>query len=47
MSEILAYCDLLGIENVDQRVRLMRHIMRMDSAYLGEKIAKAEGSTDG
>lgn len=34
LSEIHTYCQLHGIEDVAQRLRLTRIVMRMDGAYL-------------
>jgi hypothetical protein len=34
VSEVLAYCTLLEIRNVEERVRLFDHIACLDDAYL-------------
>ena len=34
VSEVLAYCALMGISDLDQRERLLRAIQRLDEVFL-------------
>jgi len=34
VSEILAYCELFYIAQLDERARLFRYVNRLDNAYL-------------
>lgn len=34
ISEILAYCHLFYITNVDEREQLLRYVVSIDNAYL-------------
>lgn len=40
VSEILAYCQFLGIEDLDERADLMQLIQALDEVYLAEKLKK-------
>jgi hypothetical protein len=47
ISEIVAYLDLVGILDRDERAKYLRHVQRLDNAYLTyarEKDAQARAA---
>lgn len=42
ISEVLAYCDMMGIDRVDDRSVLLQLIQAMDSAYIDKSLSKSK-----
>lgn len=40
-SEVLAYCDLMGLPPGEERVRLLRYINALDGVYLELQVKKS------
>lgn len=41
VSEVLAYCELVGIASVPQRVKYLRLMQRLDAVYFDHRSAQA------
>ncbi|MCQ8781723.1 hypothetical protein NPA30_05955 [Aurantimonas sp. CSK15Z-1] len=46
LSEILAYCQMFGVNDVDERGDFLRVIRAMDEAYLEERHRQREAAEE-